>query len=273
MSEPMNILFSIDQGFVPLCINCIRSLLTFADDTIHLYILQSSLSPHHKALIESALGGKGDCRFIHVPEEWFQDFPETDRYPKEIYYRIAVPLLLPEGIDRILYLDVDTVVIGPLKELYEMDFQEKFYIACTHTRAFLTGFNLARLDAPEGSPYINSGVMMMNLKLLRQNLRLEDVRGYTRQHIRSLLLPDQDIITGLYGDRILLADTMRYNLSDRILNIYNMSPGHKKLDLAWVRSNTSIIHYCGKNKPWKKHYHGMLGTFYWENQKACPVNR
>lgn len=270
----MNILFSIDQGFVPLCINCIQSLLPFADEFLHVYVLQTSLSLHHKAMIESALDGKGECQFIHVPEEWFLEFPETDRYPKEIYYRIAAPLLLPERLDRILYLDVDTVVIGSLRELYEMDFQERYYIACTHTRAFLRALNQVRLEAPEGAPYINTGVLMMNLDLLRKNLRLKDIRCYAQKHSHTLLLPDQDLITGLYGDKILLADTMRYNLSDRMLNLYNLDPTHPKRDLEWVRNHTSIIHYCGKNKPWKPNYRGMLGTFYWENQqKGQPDNK
>jgi len=35
-----------------------------------------------------------------------------------------------------------------------------------------------------------------------------------------------------------------------------------------VRSNTAIVHYYGRNKPWKEHYRGSLGIFYheWEQQ-------
>ena len=64
-----------------------------------------------------------------------------------------------------------------------------------------------------------------------------------------------------------ILDPMRYNLSDRMLTIYNADPGHKKRDLDWVRKNAVIIHYYGKNKPWNKGYHGILNTFYEELKK------
>ena len=36
------------------------------------------------------------------------------------------------------------------------------------------------------------------------------------------------------------------------------------MNLAWVREHTRIVHFCGRNKPWKKNYKGLLGTFYQE---------
>lgn len=73
-----------------------------------------------------------------------------------------------------------------------------------------------------------------------------------KQHKKVLTLPDQDSVIGLYGDKIGLLDTMHYNLSDRILVLYNVEAGHEKRDLNWVRENGVIIHYYGKQKPWKK---------------------
>ncbi len=40
------------------------------------------------------------------------------------------------------------------------------------------------------------------------------------------------------------------------------SVGEGRPDLAWVRQNTVLIHYCGRNKPWKPRYIGELGVFY-----------
>lgn len=36
------------------------------------------------------------------------------------------------------------------------------------------------------------------------------------------------------------------------------------VDLDWVRAHTVIIHYCGRLKPWKPHYVGVLDVFYHE---------
>ena len=79
-----------------------------------------------------------------------------------------------------------------------------------------------------------------------------------------LILPDQDILTALYGEHVKLIDNLRYNLSDRTLLSYNAVLKKGNVDEAWVRKNTSIIHYFGRNKPWKKKYIGILDVFYVE---------
>ena len=79
-------------------------------------------------------------------------------------------------------------------------------------------------------------------------------------------MPDQDIISALYGERVGLLDTLRYNLSDRIIWLNNSKPGNVRIDLDWVRENAVIIHYFGKAKPWKAHYIGILDVFYHENK-------
>jgi lipopolysaccharide biosynthesis glycosyltransferase len=237
----------------------------------HAYILHSDLQNEDMEHITEHLGNSVICHFIVVDPTMFAGFPESKRYPKQIYYRLAAPLLLPENLSRILYLDVDTVVIGSLQELYETDFSGFYYVACTHTRAFLSRLNQARLGIHKKVPYVNTGVMLLNLSALRENLKLQDIQDFAQQRMRTFLLPDQDILTALYGDKILLTDTLRYNLSDRILGFYNADPKHPKIDLNWVRQNTSIIHYCGKNKPWRDGYVGSLGVFYQEQKEGMPI--
>lgn len=120
----------------------------------------------------------------------------------------------------------------------------------------------------EESTYINSGVMLMNLSELREKQNIKEVMSFVEKKRRYLTLPDQDIITALYGNKTGILDTMKYNLSDRMLSFYNADPSHKKIDLEWVRENTVVIHYYGKQKPWKKNYLGILDVFYRE-MKDC----
>ena len=171
-------------------------------------------------------------------------------------------MLLPKDIDRILYLDVDLVVINPLEELYNTDFEGNYYVACSHVKEILTKINQLRLGVEEVVPYINTGVMVMNLTALRESLTIEQIKETAQKKMHTFLLPDQDLLTVMHGERIKLVDTMRYNLSDRMLSIYNANPKNEKRDLQWVRENAVIIHYYGKNKPWKDGYSVCLGTFY-----------
>ena len=266
-----NLLFCVNQKMLGLMSACLKSLLRSGGYGYYdVFVLHSDLEESIQRAMERDFQERVTFHFLRVPEELFADFPETARYPRQIYYRLAAPLLLPRELDRILYLDVDVVVINSLRTFYEMDFEGSYFVGCTHTREFLTKLNQARLQSDKAVAYINTGVLLMNLNVLRQVIRLEEISAYVREHEKALILPDQDILTALYGDKIKLADSLRYNLSDRVLNFYNGSHPKEKRDVNWVRRNTAIIHYCGRNKPWNEGYTGTLGVFYRELMDSVP---
>lgn len=266
-----NLLFCVNQKMLGLMSACLKSLLRSGGYGYYdVFVLHSDLEESIQRAMERDFQERVTFHFLQVPEELFADFPETARYPRQIYYRLAAPLLLPRELDRILYLDVDVVVINSLRPFYEVDFEGSYFVGCTHTREFLTKLNQARLQSDKAVAYINTGVLLMNLNVLRQVIRLEEISAYVREHEKALILPDQDILTALYGDKIKLADSLRYNLSDRVLNFYNGSHPKEKRDVNWVRRNTAIIHYCGRNKPWNESYTGTLGVFYRELMDSVP---
>lgn len=263
--ERMNLLFCVNQKALGQLSTCLKSILRSGGYAHYdAYILHSDLKQSICDAMERDFQEGITFHFLSVPQTLFADFPETGRYPKQIYYRLAAPLLLPGTLERILYLDVDMVVINPLKELYETAFGGSFFAGCTHTREFLTRLNQARLQSEKAVAYINTGVLLMNLSALREHVSLAEINDYVSSHQKALILPDQDILTALYGDKIKLLDTMLYNLSDRVLGFYNAAHPHEKRDVDWVRKNTVIVHYCGRNKPWNDDYTGILGVFYRE---------
>ena len=260
----MNLLFCIDRRALGQLVVCLRSIMKNGGESHYrVFVMHSDLDEGVRAELSRDFPNM-DFQFLMVCRSLFEGFPVTERYPKQIYYRLAAPLLLPRDLDRVLYLDTDTLVLNPLRSLYDMDFEDNLYIACTHTREFLTRLNRVRLKSEKAVCYINSGVLLMNLPVLRLVLDLEQMSRFVRERKVPLLMPDQDILTALYGDRVKLVPAMRYNLSDRILNLYNAEAGRRKRDLSWVRSNTVIVHYCGRNKPWRSDYSGTLGIFYRE---------
>lgn len=262
----MNLLFSINRAFIPLLLNCVSSILRNGGmDEYSAYVLHSDLQKEDMSSIQSAAGKQMQFHFISVPVSLFEGFPVSRRYPQQIYYRLTAPLLLPPELERILYLDVDTIIINSLAELADMPFEETYFMACTHVRKALAKINQTRLGMEQEVPYINSGVMLLNLPLFREHLDLAEISAFANKKKRILFLPDQDILTALYGDRVKLLDSLRYNLSDRVLAFHNAHNPNRKLDLNWVRGNSVIIHYCGKNKPWSGQYYGNLGVFYQEN--------
>lgn len=92
-----------------------------------------------------------------------------------------------------------------------------------------------------------------------------NVRGkiinYLDKNKNRLFLPDQDILQGVFGNKIKVINNHVYNLSDREIKKHNLTH-RNKIDNKWVEENTTIIHYIGKNKPWKKKYKGILKKYY-----------
>ena len=261
--DPINILVTLDENYIPYLNVMLFSLIhSNPDCTLNIYLLHSSIPDSALLPTEKLLSGHGRLFPIQVRDLDLEQAPTTARYPKEIYYRIFAARYLPAALDRVVYLDPDLIVNGSILPLYRTPMDGYYFAAATHIRSFLQKVNSMRLDMEEDSPYINSGVMLMNLELLRKEQNLEDVFCFIEKHKSLLVLPDQDIISGLYGSKILTLDAFRYNMTERLYQLH--APFEKDMTLDWVRKNAVIIHYCGRNKPWKENYKGVLDVFYKE---------
>lgn len=262
----MNILVTLNRGYLKYLKVMLFSLCeNNPKDSFDVYTVHNSLTKEDFLDI-SSVNERITCHSVEVPSEFLEDAPTTDRYPKEMYYRIFVSRLLPKTVDRVLYLDPDIVVINSIDDLYNMDLEGNLFAAASHLdeNGIMTAVNDIRLSVPMGTGYYNSGVMVMDLRKLREELSEEEIFNFIRRHKSSLILPDQDVLNGVYGDRVKSLDPYIYNLSDRILAIHNVKnlQADKKIFLDWIDKNTVIIHYCGRNKPWKEKYVGELDFYY-----------
>ena len=265
----MNLLVTLDENYIPYLNVMLYSLLeSNPDSEFDVYLLHSSIRKETLLETEQMLEKRGRLIPVKAKEIGLTDAPTTARYPQEIYYRIFVAKYLPEDLDRVLYLDPDIIVNGSIRELYELPLEEYYFAAATHNKAFLRKVNGLRLDMDPEGLYINSGVMLMNLERLRKEQDFQEVFDFIERKRNVLMLPDQDIISSLYGSRILALDPYRYNMTERLYRMH--SPFDRSMTLDWVRDNAVIIHYCGRNKPWKENYAGSLNVFYQEALNLLP---
>lgn len=267
-----NILVTLDRNYLSVLTTMLYSLSQSDPNGVFtVYVAHDSLTDEDFLRLNTVIP-RTEFVNVRVPQESLADAPISDRYPREMYYRLFAAQYLPEQLDRILYLDPDLVVLHSLRELYQIDFGTCLFAAASHieSRSFHR-FNQRRLHLGEQDRYINSGVMMMNLSLLRTEQDPQQIFRFIRQHRRTLLLPDQDILNTLYAGRIRFLDPLIYNLGDKYLRLHNLhQPRGKKLDLDWVRQHTAIVHFYGRNKPWKDGYRGRLGRLYQEAAAAVP---
>lgn len=272
----MNILVTINKEYVKqvnVLLNSIQD--SNQNESFDVYIIHKNLEQKDIEEIQGELNPERiTIHSIRISKSEIDKFPVYEkRYPVEIYFRLFASKYLPTELDRVLYLDADTIVINELKELYETEFEGNYFIATTHIRKLLHKFNEIRLDIKEDEPYINTGVLLINLEELRKRDVEREVTEYIDKNKKILMLPDQDIISSIYGNKIKLIDGLRYNLGDRTLNAYNLSNPNKKIDLNWIQNNVVIIHYYGRNKPWQKNYVGKLGFFYKNIEKCIKRNK
>ena len=265
-----DILYCINHSYTGLLMTNLYSLKRSSGlDRLDVHVIHRDLDETDMRRIRALEDGNTSISFIRFDAGLLNGSPTTSRYPLEIYFRLFAPILLEKNIDRILYLDVDTICINSLVELYNTDIEDYYFAGCTHTKRMLTRINAIRLGMGSDSKacYINTGVMLMNLSRLRSKWDPDRIFAFIRDRGQTFVLPDQDIIMALYGSRIRLLDTLRYNLSDRILRLNNISMDSRRMSLDDVRRQTCLIHYCGRSKPWKEHYMGRLGVFYYETKR------
>lgn len=258
----INILTSINKSYIKHFLTMLNSLSqNNPKSDFVVYCMYSDLNDEDLKKILSSVKNNIRVEFVYMDKSLFCGAPKVKRYPYEIYYRIFAPIMLPQNLDRVLYLDCDLIVHKDITNLYNQDFDGNLFVGCTQIGKLLTIFNRIRLTTRPNAIYLNSGVLLINLKELRKVIDTEKIFKFIKRNGWRMALYDQDVIFKFFGDRVKCVDKFIYNLSDRHINRYNRF--HKnKIDKKWVDDNNVIVHYLGTNKPWKKTYRGILDEYY-----------
>lgn len=248
------LLCSDDRGFMPLMVLINSILETNNDATIH--IVQASISEKHKAIITDWVEKKnGKVIIYQVDNEFLEEIQRlrkllpSSHVTAEGFFRLYAVNLLKD-MDRVLYLDIDTVVDGDLTELFEMDFEGNYFCAAEDSKDKDWTALKGKLGIPYEYPYINSGVLLMNLELLRDVVDKDFVCDFLRKHHARFSFCDQDLINKAWYDKIKV-----------ISNKYNcMCREPKGMRPARYEGHSLINHYTGPVKFWNNY---DKNCFFW----------
>lgn len=261
----INILVTLDQNYIlPLRVLLLSLFENNADSRFSVYMVYSGIPASELGELRAMTRRFGSELIpIEINDMLFKDAPVVSHYTQAMYYRLLAHEVLPRRLDRILYLDPDILVINPVDALYATDVGGYLCAAASHT--FLTAvtkhINKLRLSGSDADGYYNSGVLLMNLTRQRERIRREDIFQYIEENRSKLILPDQDVLNALYGDEICPLDDSLYNFDARKSKTYFVASSGLK-DVNWVMRNTVLLHFCGKQKPWKKGYQNRFGILY-----------
>lgn len=174
------------------------------------------------------------------------------------FYRLEIPSLLSD-YDKCIYLDVDMVINKDLTEIYNTE-MEDYYIAGVKAAAYYHPEKRKEqlreiLELPEFNQYVNAGMLVMNLKAMREDGLQNRFFELMEKHFPN---NDQDILNcACYGKILMLPPKYncmtKYNLLEE--NSYDsMSCISLCFDRAeWEEACKSpvVIHYADKWKPWE----------------------
>lgn len=261
----MNLLFTLDENYAEPLMTTLGSIFAVNTGTsFSVYILHAGLSQQTLERISRQCARHGSAAIpILISEDRFADAPVPGHYTAAMYYRLLAYTLLPQSVDKILYLDPDILVINRLDALYETDVSGYLYAAASHTdpTGIIDVVNQLRLAQHGSVGYFNTGVLLMNLEAQRAYIREDELMAFVQAHRSELILPDQDVLNAMYGDKVVKLDDSLYNYDARWYEVYRVVSGGEK-ELNWVMRNTVILHFCGKNKPWHKSFTGRFAALY-----------
>lgn len=173
---------------------------------------------------------------------------------RQAYFRLFAAKYLPDNLDRVLWLDGDITINGQITDLYsqKMDSETIFYGAENELSNIEQKF-YSRVPAAKGCIYINSGVLLINLAIMRKIVDIKDVENFVVDNKDILQYDDQDIINFKYYDKIKYVEKHKYNfMPSANLSRKNYTNGELKKQIA----TSCIIHHAGtmSAKPFRLKY-------------------
>lgn len=261
----VNLLFSIDNTYVDPLITTLYSIASnHSKVKFKVYLLYKESLERLEELQNFCHHYQLDLIPIKIEEQMvFNDAPVSKRYPETIYYRLLAHEWLPKSVTKILYLDADILCINDLTELYQLEIDDYLCAAASHTKLtnMTNVINKVRLKNYEAESYYNSGVLLMNVEKMRKEIAPKEIFNFIDANSLTLFLPDQDILNGLYGDKIKSIPDYLYNYDVRKNLTYEMmSNGEWTID--YVIKQTVFLHFCGKEKPWEPDYKERFASLY-----------
>jgi lipopolysaccharide biosynthesis glycosyltransferase len=230
---------------------------------IHVFILESGISDENKLrLTELAQSYSRDIHLIPMPDiEKLMGMSLfiANHISLSSFSRLFAASLLPESVDKILYMDGDIIVRGSLKEFWETD---------------LTGFMLGGIHAHGGGavkksvflkkedPYIFAGLLLINLAEWRRQQIENHFICFAKAYNGKVPVEDMGIINGVLSRHVKLCHP-KYNFTWKYLK-----HDYEELKRRWgyeayreetireAKENPVIFHYVAADKPWHKGYDG-----------------
>lgn len=244
----MDFLFTINNNYVEPIKTLIFSIAINNGNYNDYHFIYNNLSKENRNNIEKYVidNNLGNVHFHYFTKD-LQNIAIQGNWSIEILYRLYAPVILKD-IDKVLYLDGDTIVNSDLSDLYNINLGS-YALAAVPNDSQVE--NITRLNLTQNAKYYNSGVLLLNLKKMKHILKDIDISEFLLCSNTELIFPDQDMINILFQNQIIEVDKT-YNY---MINLTERKSGYSKI------KNPKIIHYV-LEKPWKEYSEYLTDYYY-----------
>lgn len=256
--------FCCDDNYAKYAMVCIQSILnTNRKSFNHIFLISDYISEDNITLFNKITEGVTNSKIeiIIIDDSSISKLP-IYRWTKYAWYRILIPNLLPKHIEKVLYLDCDTLVLDDLYYLFNfgMDGIAVGGVLDPQTSSNDT-FSRCKYDFEKG--YICSGVLMMNLNYWRGSSLSEKIIEYAIENEDNIEFPDQDCINILCQD-IKALFPLKYGFMDVFVENEFFCKNELKVQLIEALATPAIVHYAGC-VPWIRESRPSIFSAEWDS--------
>ncbi len=253
------IFFAIDSGYAPYLSVAIASLIDNAskDYNYDIHVVYESITEDAIKKLKTLETDNAKIIFTEMKDGFKsiidskQNLLKNDFFKSlTIYFRIFIPFMFKE-YDKAIYIDSDTCIVGDISELYNYDLKDNLFGGCNDISCQDNAILCEYFKENAGvtvDRYINSGVLLMNMKKLREvDFQSHFLYLLNKYHFDTVC-PDQDYINAMACGKIL-----------PLPNEWDAMPTGGKL----VFDNPKIVHFNLFSKPW--HYPDVeYANYFWD---------
>jgi lipopolysaccharide biosynthesis glycosyltransferase len=253
-----------DDGYAPFVGVTATSIMENTNSCVCFYVLDSGISDHNKEQLRNLQKTyqRFSITFIEVDlQDLFGSFKLHNKsHTLNVYSRYLIPGLA-ENIDKVIYMDVDVVVRGDIKELYNEDLGS-YSLGAVPEYTNVLDEHKKELGLSKKHKYFNAGILLLNVKSFREKGILREIVSMTLEVKPKY--QDQDIFNLYFENNYKILDS-KYNVSYWMWK-YNQEEPLKEITDSIQKP--FIVHYS-TFKPWKD-LDVIKGNYFWKYARMTP---
>ena len=231
---------------------------------IEFIIVYSNLSNKNIEKLKAVPNCK--IRLLQVDENMFKGLPIAHWLTVQAWFRTKLPDLCPD-INKLLYLDCDTLILGDLEELFSTDMEGKFIAGVKDVWG--VDKYVKRL-AMKSNVYINTGMLLVNAEYCRKKDFFNKIVDFATHNPKIIEFSDQDAVNKIADENKLVLHP-KFNYMDTWWKGgYYEFEGKEEQDYLDAGKKPIVVHLTGL-KPAFKGCKNKFKDKWWEYAKLTNI--